>query len=417
MKTVERWKTDSLARIAKITMGQSPDSKYYSEEENGLPFLQGCAEFGSRFPNHFLYCSQTKKVAKAGSILFSVRAPVGRINIADRDYIIGRGLASILAEDVDQAYLEHYLRHEESKFSNASQGSTFEAINSTELSKWPMDYPTSKREQAKIAEILSTVDRAIEETEALIAKQQRIKTGLMQNLLTRGIDEHGNLRSERIHKFKDSPLGRIPVEWEVKTLDSCVRNDGPICYGILMPGTGYDNGIPVIKVKDIVLGKILQNNLLLTDPKTDSQYERSRLRKGDLLITIRGTTGRVAIVPAELDGANITQDTARLRLKETHSNLHFFFLLQSKHIQDQVLLHTLGQAVKGINIAEVKKLSFGIPKLDEQGVIAERLNEIEKSLGRTDQGLNKLNALKTALIQDLLTGKTRVTELLSDGEE
>ena len=68
-------------------------------------------------------------------------------------------------------------------------------------------------EQAKIAEVLSTVDRAIEQAEALIAKQQRIKTGLTQDLLTRGIDEHGNIRSEKTHEFKDSPLGRIPVEW------------------------------------------------------------------------------------------------------------------------------------------------------------------------------------------------------------
>jgi type I restriction enzyme S subunit len=76
------------------------------------------------------------------------------------------------------------------------------------------DIPTPPlREQAKIAEVLSTVDRAIEQTEALIAKQQRIKTGFMQDLLTRGVDEHDNLRSEATHKFKDSPLGRIPVEW------------------------------------------------------------------------------------------------------------------------------------------------------------------------------------------------------------
>jgi type I restriction enzyme S subunit len=67
--------------------------------------------------------------------------------------------------------------------------------------------PASKPAQTKIAKILSTVDRAIEQTEALIAKQQRIKMGLMQDLLTRGIDEHGNLRSEQTHTFKDSPLG------------------------------------------------------------------------------------------------------------------------------------------------------------------------------------------------------------------
>ena len=71
------------------------------------------------------------------------------------------------------------------------------------------------------------MDQAIEQTEALIAKQQRIKTGLMQDLLTRGIDEHGSLRSETTHKFKDSPLGRIPVEWEVKTLGSLLERDKP----------------------------------------------------------------------------------------------------------------------------------------------------------------------------------------------
>ena len=164
-------------------------------------------------------------------------------------------------------------------------------------------------EQSKIAEVLSTVDRAIEQTEALIAKQQRIKTGLMQDLLTRGIDEHGNLRSEQTHEFKDSPLGRIPVEWELRSLGQCVRADAPICYGILMPGQGVDNGVPVIKVKDIIGGRIVQDNLLLTDHRIDRQYRRSRLRSEDLVITIRGTTGRLAVVPPELDGANITQDT------------------------------------------------------------------------------------------------------------
>ncbi len=105
MSAVEGWKTESLGRIANITMGQSPDSKYYSEEKNGLPFLQGCAEFTSRFPKHALYCSQTKKIANSGEILFSVRAPVGKINIADCDYIIGRGLAAISGAEIDHVYL------------------------------------------------------------------------------------------------------------------------------------------------------------------------------------------------------------------------------------------------------------------------------------------------------------------------
>ena len=412
MSLPKGWVTKPLGYIASIIMGQSPDSKFYSEEEKGLPFLQGCAEFQVKFPKHTLYCSQIKKVALDGAILFSVRAPVGKLNVANRDYIIGRGLAAITGRQINQNYLEYFLNFEEPNFRNASQGSTFEAINSSELNGWLIHYPHDETEQSKIAEILSTVDRAIEQTEALIAKQQRIKTGLMQDLLTRGIDEHGNLRSEETHEFKDSPLGRIPVEWSITTLNECVPTSAPICYGILMPGGGHDGGVPVIKVKDIIGGRIVQDDILLTAPKIDEQYRRSRLQAGDVLLTIRGTTGRVAIVPPELDGANITQDTARVRLNEGLSNQFFYFLLQSFWLQDQIQLHTLGQAVKGINIGEVKRLFFGLPREREQEEIACRLAAIQQAIDKSEVELLKQRSLKTALMQDLLTGKVRVTPLL-----
>ena len=270
-----------------------------------------------------------------------------------------------------------------------------------------------KTEQTHIAAILSTIDRAIEQTEALIAKQQRIKAGLMQDLLTRGIDENGTIRSEATHAFKDSPLGRIPVEWDIKCLDSCVRSDSPICYGILMPGTEFDNGVPVIKVKDIFDGCICEDSILLTDPKIEHQYKRSRLNEGDLLLTIRGTTGRVAIVPKTLDGANITQDTARIRLKQEHSNIFFYFLLQSRTIQDQVILHTLGQAVKGINICEVRRLTLALPERTEQEQISKMLSRVDSLWKDALEYLSKFRQLKTALMHDLLTGKVRVTELLN----
>ena len=417
MTVPDRWLIKPLAEVAQVVMGQSPDSKYYSEEEVGLPFLQGCAEFQGRHPKHAIYCSHSKKIGCAGSILLSVRAPVGRLNVANRDYVIGRGLASLNGTRVTQGFLEHFLVFQESMFGLASQGSTFEAINSSELKQWPILHPKDKAEQAKIAEVLSTVDRAIEQTEALIAKQQRIKTGLMQDLLTRGIDEHGNLRSEQTHKFKDSPLGRIPVEWELRSLGQCVRADAPICYGILMPGQGVDNGVPVIKVKDIVGGRIVQDNLLLTDRRIDRQYRRSRLRSGDLVITIRGTTGRLAVVPPELDGANITQDTARVRLSDDHSARFCFYCLQSESAQAQIALHTIGQAVKGINIGDVKRLLLTMPSLHEQERLADRFEGLEKTTYATSRALAKLKSTKAGLMKDLLTGDRRVAALLGSPEQ
>ena len=114
-----------------------------------------------------------------------------------------------------KAFIEFYLPY----LTKASHGSTMRHITRKELERFAAPFPTCEHEQSKIAEVLSTVDQAIEQTKALIAKQQRIKTGLMQDLLTRGIDEHGNLRSERTHEFKDSLLGRVPAGWSVATLN------------------------------------------------------------------------------------------------------------------------------------------------------------------------------------------------------
>src|SRR5258708_35039311 len=129
MNTTRGWKTEALGKIARLTMGQSPDSKYYSGEESGLPFLQGCAEFQFRFPAVALFCTQKGKLGKRGSILFSVRAPVGRINIADRDYVIGRGLAAIEGVEVDQDYLEHYLAFIGTSFLTTSTASPLQSFN------------------------------------------------------------------------------------------------------------------------------------------------------------------------------------------------------------------------------------------------------------------------------------------------
>ena len=353
-----------------------------------------------------------------GSIVLSSRAPIGYVAIPTVPFCTNQGCKSIaLHNSYHSEFVYYAVTAAVPRLKRLGEGTTFAEISKSSLAKAEVVLPIDKAEQAKIAEVLSTVDRAIEQTEALIAKQQRIKTGLMQDLLTRGIDEHGNLRSEQCHEFKDSPLGRIPVEWEVRSLRQCVRADAPICYGILMPGQSIDNGVPVIKVKDIVGGRIVQDNLLLTDRRIDRQYRRSRLRSGDLVITIRGTTGRLAVVPPELDGANITQDTARVRLSDYHSARFCFYCLQSESTQGQIALHTIGQAVKGINIGDVKRLLLGMPSLHEQERLANRFEGLEKTTYATSRALAKLKSTKAGLMQDLLTGNRRVTALLEQSEE
>ena len=382
-------------------MGQSPDSSLYSEEEVGLPFLQGCAEFGSKFPRHKLFCSQSRKVAHAGSILFSVRAPVGKLNIADRDYVIGRGLASISGRTVITEYLEHFLHSEEDGFRAVSQGSTFEAINSNELAQWPVFHPTCRREQKKIAEIISTVDKATEQTAALIAKQQRVKAGMMQDLLTRVIDEHGNLRSEKIHKFQDSPLGRIPLEWKTGIGTDCFT----LRAGLEIEGvrSSQEGDSLYLKVDDLNLPENF-NGILVSQSTFDcpATLTARLLQIGTIVFPKRGAAihlNRVALLRKRA-----TLDPNLMGLCTKPGISPDFFRLVLLHRNLGAICDNSG--IPQINNKHLYPLTFAIPDIDEQNRIANRVHNSEDLLRKNHLQLLKLHSLKSALMKDLFTKKS-----------
>ena len=180
-------------------MGQSPPSTTINEDGIGLPFIQGNAEFGTRNPSPLKFCTDPPKQAAPGAILLSVRAPVGALNIAHERLCIGRGLAAITAAGVDSGFLWHALAREIPNLTRVSQGSTFAAVNRTDLNALEFSIP-SPREQRKIAAILSSVDDAIEKTQAVVDQVQVLKRGVMQELFTRGLPE-------RHTQFKKTEIG------------------------------------------------------------------------------------------------------------------------------------------------------------------------------------------------------------------
>ena len=177
------WRFRALGEISSIVMGQSPDSKTYNDKEDGLPFFQGKADFGVRTPKVKYWCSVPSKIAPNNSILFSVRAPVGNINFSTEECCIGRGLASMMATSVEQEFLYQSLLYSKPKFEALSQGSTFEAINGAELKGFTIGIPPLT-EQKKIASILSSIDKNIEDKQQKLQKTQFLKKSLMQDLLT-----------------------------------------------------------------------------------------------------------------------------------------------------------------------------------------------------------------------------------------
>ena len=181
----EEWEVVSLGEVAFITMGQSPSSSLINKDEQGLPFLQGNAEFTNKHPNPINWIEKPLKIANKDSILISVRAPVGALNLANTQYCIGRGLASIRVNNnlVDNHFLWYSIHFLINELVKLGQGSTFGAIGSNELKALEIPLPPLP-EQRRIASILSQVDEVIEKEQKYKEKLERIKRGLMEDLLT-----------------------------------------------------------------------------------------------------------------------------------------------------------------------------------------------------------------------------------------
>ncbi len=161
------WAKTQLSEICQIEMGQSPPSNTYNTCGNGLPFLQGKSEFGETHPSPTKFCSQPKKVAKEGSILLSVRAPVGPTNITLHECCIGRGLTAILPlGDVPVKFVLQYLRFQEPALAKLGAGSTFEAISKSTVSSLPLNLPPHFEQ----IEIVRLLDKLFESVEMLESK-------------------------------------------------------------------------------------------------------------------------------------------------------------------------------------------------------------------------------------------------------
>jgi type I restriction enzyme S subunit len=177
--------------------------------------------------------------------------------------------------------------------------------------------------------------------------------------------------TEGVHELSGDAL---PESWAVAELHEICRPSKPICYGILMPGPNRDEGVPYVRVADFPDDFIRLQTIRKTSVEMDAQFSRSRLAEGDLLLSIRGTVGRVAVVPAELNNGNITQDSARLSIHEFVSTHFVAAMLRAPDTQRRMQQAVKGVAVRGINIGDVRPLQIPLPPHEEQIEIVRRLD-------------------------------------------
>lgn len=336
------------------------------------------------------------KFIEPGAVLFPRSGSVHlnhRAHLETKAAIVSHIGALIPNQETNSLFL-YYLMTGYDMTEIMTQTTGLNMIKFGQLAEVEFQIPDTLPEQIKIAEILSTVDRAIEYTEALIEKQQRIKTGLMQDLLTRGIDEHGNLRSKKTHEFKDllsgnSLLGRIPVEWTP---------------------TQIGNVVTLQRGHDITENELLDGPYPVVSSSGVIGYHAQFTSKGpNVVVGRKGTIGKVHYLEHDFWAHDTSLYVTNFRGNDERYIYYLFNYLD-------LARYGTKSGSPSLNRNDIHPLWIGLPSPDEQNQIVTVLMRCDCRLDSLNGVLGKLYSLKTALMQDLLTGKKRVTTLLSEKE-
>lgn len=345
-----------------------------------------------------------------GTVILSTGATIGEVGITKVKAATKQGISGIVTDPklITPEYLKYFFQLNKEKLKSLAQGSTIKEVRPPIVKSIPINLPVDIQEQNHIAQILSKADETISQTETLIAKYQRIKTGLMQDLLTKGIDEQGNIRSKNTHKFIVKNGIEVPEEWETVELeDSRFFN----------LATG---GTPSTEVKEywengtipwMSSGEVHKKEIWFTDTFiSESGFQNSNARyypADSIIIALAGqgkTRGTVAINKVELTS---NQSIAAIIPNKAFVEPYFlFYYLESQY--DRLRSISAGAGRAGLSLTIISKVRIPLPKKEEQERICGIIKGVDNQTNNNIIISKKLSLIKTGLMQDLLSGKVRV---------
>ncbi|MFY1666640.1 restriction endonuclease subunit S [Pseudomonas sp. Pseu.R1] len=290
----------------------------------------------------------------------------------------------------------------------SKDGTTVQSIDSEKLEAFLLPLPPlaeQTRIAAKLDELLAQVDTLKTRTGGIPALLRRFRQSVLSAAVSgrlteewrshraaidKGSELHQQIKnahtaegghargnaSNPTEEAHDLSSDDLPDSWDIAELrDVCVPGR-PITYGILKPGPELEEGVPYIRVADFPGNKLNTANIKKTSSEIDQQFKRARLLENDLLLSIRGSVGRLIKIPASLEGANITQDTARLSISPLILTDFVYWVLLADSTQRRMKNATRGVAVRGINIGDVRALQIPLPPYNEQAEIVRRVEQL-----------------------------------------
>ena len=391
---METWKISTLGDECDIIMGQSPAGTSYNDSGDGVPLINGPVEFGGIHP--FAKTIRTKfttaptKMCKAGDLILCVRgSTTGRMNIAGHDSCVGRGVAAIRAKS-NQDWVNRFISFNQKLIYSLGSGSTFPNVSAATLKKLQLPIPPLS-EQKRIVAILDDaferIDTAIANTEKNLANARELFESYLNNVFT-----------QKGEGWEEESLAKLCLEGRV------------ITYGVIKLGKEVSDGVPCLRTSNVRWLDIETDVVKRIAPQLSSDYKRTILQGGEVLVNVRGTLGGVAAVPKELAGWNVSREVAVVPVDEAKVHPDYLaFFMGTKASQDWLTGVLKGVAYTGINLTDLRTIPVAFPSLKEQQLLIEEVEETLRMARRLkslyQQKLDALSELKQSILQKAFAGE------------
>ena len=376
-----------LKDIAAIIAGQSPESKYYNTNGEGIPFFQGKADFGALYPNIRTYCSQPIRIAEKDDILLSVRAPVGPTNLSPGKVRIGRGLTAIRpGSSIRLKYLLYFFRYYEAQLQKSGTGTTFKAITQNVIKNIEVPVPSLDEQErivSKIEELFSKLDASVAELKIAKEKLKVYRQAVLKEAFT-------GLSNKR------------PIREMTSIVTSGSR--GWAKY--------YSNsGAKFIRIGNLTRDsiKIDLSEPQYVSPPVNAEGARTKLQPNDVLVSITADLGSIGLVTEVVGEAYINQHIALVRFKNSEQSEFMAWYLRSDWGQKDLLKNKRGAGKLGLGLNDIRDAKVPVVS-DEQAKtivfeISGRLSVCDSIEQTIDTSLQKAEAMRQSILKQAFEGR------------
>jgi type I restriction enzyme S subunit len=406
------WKQVKLGKVVKrFFSGGTPTSKQPEFWDGDVPWTTSAAigdedvsiNKAQRYITAAGLANSATNLVPKGNLLVGTRVGVGKAVVNELDIAISQDLTGIaFTDDAASDFVAFFFKSQAVRvfMDGRKRGTTIKGISRFDLQEVELNLPPLP-EQHAIANVLGALQAALTARRREQQLEQEYKATLLEQLFTRGT---------RGEATQETEIGELPVSWEATTLGNLLNIKGGKRLAKGAPFAETRTPHPYLRVTDFANGTIKVENLKYITPEVQAPIARYIIRPADVYISIAGSIGLVGVIPAELDGANLTENAARLVIKNpNHLDRDYLAkYLATEYGQQQIKGLTVKTTQPKLALARIAWIKIPLPPLLEQQRIAAVLGALDAKLEALTMEVARLEELFRALLEELLSGRLRV---------